>query len=325
MPVKLVLLATLPAALVAAVFIAASWRPWKPPKAGAGWWGSALALGLGYIVADRLVWNTWPEWRPVEEHRWLPAIGLLGAAFGLCEPLWRSKSWRGYAFAAIAAASLVPLLSPDSSHPSVGPGSLLPLALWTVVTCVVWMETEESARARTGALVPVMCWASATGASLVTIQSNATQIGFTAAAIAAMMGPLVLLAWWRPSLNAVAAATPAFALLLVGTLLANSSTYVEAKVLVALSAITPALVTRGPLRRLPPWMAVLACLFLSAALIVLATGWFTAWGFHFGESESAARPDSDSPDDYHFLASNEEIRVLVSKRACGTPGRRARA
>src|SRR5437762_13367813 len=108
MPVHEVLLAVLPASALALLLLLAAWRAWRPGKPGSGWWGSALALGLGYALADRLVWHNWPGLHPVEEFRWLPLLGLVGSAFGLAEPLWRGREWRGYAMAGVAAACIAP-------------------------------------------------------------------------------------------------------------------------------------------------------------------------------------------------------------------------
>jgi hypothetical protein len=284
MPVQIALMATLPAAILAAALLLGAWRPWKP-TAARGWWGSALALGLGYALADRLVWTSWTGMPPREEHRWLPLIGLAGAAFGLAEPAWRNRPWRGYAVVGLAGLCMLPLLWDFLASPSSRGSAVLFLALWTAACVIVAGDTDTTARQGPGARVPLALWATAAGAALVHIQSASLLLGMTVASIAAVMGVFVLLAWWRPGLNAVAAAVPAYVVLLLGSLVANRQTYVEARVLLILAALTPGLGRWGPFRRLPGWGATLACLAISVALAAAAIGWFTLGGFHFGEGE----------------------------------------
>jgi hypothetical protein len=282
MPIQTPLLAVVPAGVLALVILFAAWRPWKPGPAGSGWWGSALVLGLGYFLADRLVWKTWPNL--AENHRLLPLIGLAGAAYGLCEPLWRAKHWRGYALAGIAAASMAVILR-QAFTPLPGFGDLILLAACTTAVSMLASEMDVVAKSPTGArVVPTVFAAAAGGAALVTIQSHSASLGFTTASIAAVMTAVAIVAWWRPALGVVNAAIPTYCLLLVGALVANRETYLEAKILTILAAATGGFASLGPFRRLPVWAVTLFCLVATALLIAVALR-YTPGGFHFGESE----------------------------------------
>lgn len=279
MPIQTPLLAVLPAAAVALILLAIAWRPWKPT--GRGWWGSALTLGLAYPLADYLIFRNIPGFPPAEEHRWLPYIALAGAAFGLAEPLWRGRDWRGYAFAGLAAACIAPLLWVDLSRRGTLPFALLWLAVWTAVCSMLWTELLIESRRPAAARLPLILTLAATGAAAVTLQSYSASLGFAAGSIAAVAAVFFLLSLIRPAIPALPAATPAFALLLVGVLVAHASTPVEAKVLTAFSGATAGLASRGPFRRLPGWLGTLLAVAITVALIAAAL-YFTPGRYQFG-------------------------------------------
>src|SRR5262245_36968659 len=229
MPLKTPLLAVLPAAAVAVLLLLAAWRPWSRVRAVNGWWGSALALGLAIPIADRMVWQNWPGLWPTEEHRRLPMIALLATAFGLLHPLWRGRPWRGYAVAGLAAICLVPLRT-NIFTPPLLLGDLLLFGCYVGATAMLVSESDPIATHTRGPRLPLVYLTAGAGAALVTIQSHAASVGFTAASVAAVMGVFAILAFWRPNLDLLAAATPIFAVLLLGILLANFETRLESKI-----------------------------------------------------------------------------------------------
>src|SRR5262245_19553553 len=100
-----------PAALCAAVLVAA-WRPWRaeaPP--GAGRWAGALAFGAAFLVAGHAVGAYW-SFPPHERWQWLMELAAAAALVGAAERL----GWLGGALwplrAALACATGFLLVGP---------------------------------------------------------------------------------------------------------------------------------------------------------------------------------------------------------------------
>jgi hypothetical protein len=274
-------MAVVPAGVLALVLLLAAWRPWKPAPAGRGWWGSALALGLAIPLADRMVWHNGPGVWPVEPHRRLPLVALAAMAFGLAWPVWRRRTWRGYAVAGLAAACLAALMPVVFKAP-IAPLNLLVFAILVAAAAMLFGESE--AEAAHGARLPLVFCVAAAGAALVAIQSHSASQGLVTASMAAALAAFVAVAWWRPGLELMAAATPVYSILLVGVL-ADRSISLPATALTILSAATAGLASRGPLKGLPAWAGALGCVVVSVLLIAAAL-WFTPERFNFGETGS---------------------------------------
>jgi hypothetical protein len=274
--------AILPTAILSALLLAIAWRPWRTYEGARGWWGSALALALGYAAADAAMSRGWPGLPPHEPSRWMTYIALAAGLVGVLEPWWRGKPWRFPAAAAFLAATFALLLSVKLKQRAAIPASLLRIAAFTAVGCLLWWALTRYARGHTGARLPLVLWASASGASAILLQSRDPTTALLVGGIAAGLGWFVILAWWRPTLAATRWAIPVFVAILTGQVM-NASRYELPTVSAALALASPACVWLGdlpPLRRVPPWAGTLLCL-AAVGLLTISALWWTPGRFDF--------------------------------------------
>src|SRR5688572_20988473 len=101
--------AVLSAACIAMAFLVAAWRPWMRKSSARADWGSALAMGIACIVADRIIFGPW-SFPPSTTGRWIPYIAMAGAVIGITDPFRRGRVRDVYIAAAFAALVLSPLM-----------------------------------------------------------------------------------------------------------------------------------------------------------------------------------------------------------------------
>jgi hypothetical protein len=273
-------------ALITLAFVAAAWRPWKRAGVPTGGWGSALGVSLGYIAADILI-RGWHGLLPpggglLHPHIAL-ATALIAAPLTFSRKLWAWLPTMSVLSLASSAAILRAAINADAraAIPYVAIAGAVGLALWLCIFL--------AARRSTGARVPLMLWAAAAGSALILLQSGNLALAQMSGALAACMGVFILLGWLRPQIPAVLGATPVFAMVMLGLLIAGRG-FAEpwkntdrALILAAAAIASPALTLLPPLHRLKPWagtlVGVLCTAAISAAGLYLTTDGFDFSGF----------------------------------------------
>jgi hypothetical protein len=270
--IKTALLGIVPPVVIALIALMAAWRPWSktPPSPRRGVIGSALAVALAYAITETLVIGGWPGFPPSERHRWLPYVGLAVAGVVIAARTW------GVAWAATVAAFVLLRWSQISSK-----DLFLTGALWVVLAAGIGggMIGDANRIGRCGPRFALTWMVAAIGASVAFLQASEALFAQLAGVLAAVMGVLAVIAFWRPKLELMPGVAPVFAVLYLGLTLVIVTTS-ESKALVMLAGLSPAFAGTAPAAKLPPWLTTVLCMLIAAALSVVAV-WQSPQGFNF--------------------------------------------
>lgn len=202
-------------------------RPWRreaPPAPRP--WAAALAIGAAYAVGHVTILGLPPRppiadgWWLYPVEAWLFWLVLAATVVGVVLALAPPRPWvSSLAFAPLAGASAALLLSPivrSQWTPAQSAGALAGL---TTAWVLLHASLEKMAE-RAGAVVAALCLAIVAGATGVTLLISATASGAQlAGALAAALGAVVLVGWWRPDLSFARGAAPVVAVALGGLLI----------------------------------------------------------------------------------------------------------
>ncbi|MHC4416480.1 MAG: hypothetical protein ACYS0G_14505 [Planctomycetota bacterium] len=265
-------------AVVCGAFVIAARRPWRrkaPPADGR--WGSAAGLGAAFLLAFFALEGR-PGLPPHESWQWLAYLVPAAVAVGIVEAaaLWPVAVRWSVRLALAAAAGW--LLVGDWVERYwlwrlVGGGAVL--ALLAGLDC--------SAERAPGPSLPLSWCVAAAGAGALLLESQNAKLAQLSGALAASLGVMVALAWWRPAASPGRGAIPVFAVLLPGLLLSGYFlTFSEIPGWVfVLAAAAPLAVWSGRLLgsdRLRPGLAgalrvaAVAAVTIAALVIALAAG-----------------------------------------------------
>jgi hypothetical protein len=279
-PIQTPLLAVLPALLITAAVFAALWRPWDRSDRPRPAWAGAVALAAAMVVADPCIWRTWSGfWNP-EEHRRVWIVAVLGMTAAIVDSIRPGKIRGQWVAAVVGAAMILPVKPAILSTPDLD--SVLWLLMYGLAISILWAEVGEASERVRGPQVPMILGIAGAGAALAIVQSASLSMGLLAAAAGAGMGAFALLAFWRRDMGRITAAIPVYMGVIAPLLALSSGMFREGKILVVLSAATPALLGRGPLRKLNPWLGAAACVLLTIGLAAWALK-YTSGGYSFGE------------------------------------------
>jgi hypothetical protein len=212
---KLVLLSIVVPALIALAVFVLAWRPWRKDAALAGGlWGGALALGAGYIWAHLQILG-WPRFPPIQAVHWLPFFVLAAMELGLLDAFLPGPGWvRWQARAVLVLAVLATLLQSQFKNTWsfwLGTAWLTGLsaagvALWAVL---------ESLAARSPRLsLPFQLLVLVSGSSLAAFLSGSAVLAQIGAALAAILGASLLVAWRATRFSLSRGAIPVVMILL---------------------------------------------------------------------------------------------------------------
>jgi hypothetical protein len=269
------LLGLLVPALVCGAFIVAAARPGPDGGPTRGWWGSMwgglVGLTLGYLIAHVTVAG-WPPLRPVDVTDWLPHAALAAMVVGLVALLW-PRAVRLHWFLRFVAASgaVVVVTLPMIRHTWTTAQSVIVLLVLVPALFATWVSLDGLARRVSGAGLGLSLLIVTGAGSVALVVSRTAKLGQLCAALAAMAGAALAVAWWkrRTSLGPAAAGVGA---LLLGYLWIEGHLYAELPVASALLlAAAPSAAWIGALpavRKLAPWQVV--CVQAAAALIPTA-------------------------------------------------------
>lgn len=270
-------------------FLLIAWRPWKRSGTPNGAWGSALGLAIGYAIADILVRGTHTNLYhvfPRSGSNWHPYIAVATGA--LIAALSSYKKIGARLPVSILLTALASTLYFRSMFVADWKGTLPAIGIATAVGLFMWMGVWSAAHKATGARIPLMLWAAATGSALILLQSHNLALAQMAGALAASMGVFILLGWLRPSIPAVTAAIPVYILVMLGLFIVARGfmkPWETAHWSIALAAVavaSPGLTLLPPFRKLKPWLGTLAGLLLTLAISAIGLA-LTPSGFDFSE------------------------------------------
>jgi hypothetical protein len=255
------LLGILLPAVVALGALLVAWRPLPEaePEGGQGW-GPPLALWLGY-AAGHWALRGFPPFPPAESLDWLFWLAWAAGAAGCLEAAGRSAGWVRFATRALVSAAAVWLILRARLQSSSGLASAGLVAATGCALLALWALLEGLAERRPGSSLPLVLWTTAAASSVSLVLSGSVVLGQLAGALAAALGALVVVSWWRPAAARFRGA-PAVAAVALGGLWISGAVYSELPLASALLlAAAPVAAWEGEapaVRRLKPWQATLA-------------------------------------------------------------------
>jgi len=237
----------LPVIVCAAILIGA-WWPLRPDTTiGGRQWAGAVALGLAFIPAFLAV-ERWPGVPPLVTWHWIAWLVPVAAAAGIADTLVRWPTPLRLLGAATLAAVCGRLLVGDwVDH------AWAWRAVTAAVIAVVAVSVNAAGERRPGPGVPLSLCVAALGASVVLIGSANARLAQLAGALAACLGVVVALNWWRPTVSLSRGGVAVVAVLLPGLVLsgyfARGTEEIRPWVYV-LAAVAPAFIWPAALIRL---------------------------------------------------------------------------
>jgi hypothetical protein len=254
--------------LVAAAVLLAGLRPWRRPGAEGrgGWWG-AWALAAAFFAASWALRGR-PHLPAREATEWIPwlAVPAAAAALPLARrlPGWGTWLARGALSLALSVLLLLPLLRHTWSA---GAGTAWIAGLAAAVLLLWWALEGLAARLRDPS-VPLVLLGVASGSGAVLMLSGSALLGQLAGALAAALGPLWLVSWWRKDAGLGRAAVPVVVVVLAGLWMAGrfyADLPAASAALLALAGPAAWTVLLPPVRRLALW----ARLAIGAAAVIV--------------------------------------------------------
>jgi len=286
---KPLLLGLLVPALVCGAFIVAAARPARDggPARGlwGGMWGGMVGLTLGYLIAHMTVAG-WRPLRPVDVTDWLPHAALAAMVVGLVSLLWpRAVRLHWFLRFAAAVGAVLVVTIPMIRHTWTTTQSVIVLGALGPALFATWVSLDGLARRVSGAGLGLILLIVTGAGSVALVVSRTAKLGQLCAALAAMAGAALVVAWWnrRSSLGPAAGGVGA---LLLGYLWIEGHLYAELPATSAiLLAAAPSAAWAGALpavRKLAPWQV--ACAQAAAVLIPTAAALVIAVMAGMGES-----------------------------------------
>ncbi len=205
---------------IAIVCMTLAWRPWQRERRDSvrGWWGGALAIGLGYLVGHVVI-NHWPSMPPANTDDYLFVLAIAAAAVGLLESM-RMPMWLRWCIRAVLAAAVSWFMLSNgfrSSH------SAWVIAAWTAgpaaAIFVVWTLLERLAERRTGPSIPLALSLMIAVASFYFFKGGSGKVAQLAGLLAASLGGAALVTMMAPRVSiargALAVAVPLYLALIL--------------------------------------------------------------------------------------------------------------
>lgn len=207
-------------ALVAGVFLIASWRVWRRRDLSPhGHWGGAAAFAGAYF-STHVVLLGWPVMPPAASAEWQAWLAIALGMAGIAQRWWGGRSYIAWPVrVAISAAVCFALFQGPLENDWGRREGQLWLAGLTAALMMMWYSFELLAAIRPGASLPLSLWAYCSASAGVFFLAGSGALGQLAGALAAAAGAATVLAWWARGLGLSGGALTAFAPLYAGLLL----------------------------------------------------------------------------------------------------------
>jgi hypothetical protein len=265
-PLTAVLGVALPVAISATALVIA-WRPWKskPPNGG---WGTATGIGAGFVAGTIAVLG-FKGVLPVRSiGDYLPhvaTVAIVGSLAMMLAPRGLARLVIGIITCAGATALLTRIRPTEQLQPiaivtgAIGLGMLM-----------LWWCLHTASRANSGFRVPLSLIIALSCISVALIQSHTASLAQVCGALAATLGPVMLLAAWRSSFSIAQSNTLAIAIIAVAVLGAWRLTCFDVNPWSHAAALgslaVPVLGILPPIRGAKPWIGTVIICVLSLAL-----------------------------------------------------------
>src|SRR5512145_2330580 len=104
-----------PAVAVAGAIMCAAWLPLRRAGSkGQGYWGGALAIGLGFVAGFLILTKGWPGMPPKERWQWLLPMAMVATVSGLIAAFWRPSGGLRFLPPLVAVMAVGYFLHPPS-------------------------------------------------------------------------------------------------------------------------------------------------------------------------------------------------------------------
>jgi hypothetical protein len=219
-------------------------------------------LGVTISLLARAKWK-WPGVPPLEAESWLIHAGIVVAVVGLLEALvslWTEL--RALLVQALAITLLFLVLRPLVKNSWPGQFSVLLIGSGAVAAMALWLLIERTSERHSTALPPAVLTIAIAGLAVFESLTNSLDMALRAGALAATLGPIALIALWRPRIALGRGGATAVAVLFAG-------------IVGACYAYTPELVT---------WrlLTIAALPYVGLALLWLPWGGWKRWAIALG-------------------------------------------
>jgi hypothetical protein len=260
-------------ALVCAAFLLLGWRARRsgapdPDGGPVGGWGGGVGLMHGYFIAHAAIAG-WAALRPVDVTDWLPHAAIAAVLVELVALYWpRAVVLHWLLRLAASAAAVVVVSLPTIRYTWTTTQSVIAVPVLVLALYASWASLGALATRTSASSLGVTIMIAAGVGSVTLVASRTAKLSQLCAAIAAMAGAALVLAWWKRRLS-LGAAGAGVAALLLGYLWMQGYLYAEmpmASALLLAAAPSAAWVGRlAVVRKLPPWLGV--CVQAAAVLV----------------------------------------------------------
>ena len=189
---------------IAAVFLLASWRPWKKADpVQRGYWGGALGFTAAYVVGHLLNMGRVPSVPPTLVQDWLPLVALGAGVVGFATSLKRVPALAGVvgtALVSMAASGAIIADLAESMRPALGVSVGVVAGAGLLAAASVWFFGDLADRAK-GFAPPAVLWVALAGTSYLFMMHKAAFAMHLSGVLASACAVAALLAWWRPGVS----------------------------------------------------------------------------------------------------------------------------
>lgn len=256
---------------ISSVALVVSWRPWRL-GAARGNWGSIVGVGVGF-AAGAVAVQGYKGVLPVPSVTdYLPHLAAIVVLAGLLAG--RCKGAGARALIGIVACAAGTALATRIRPTAQLQPALLVTGVLAVGMMALWGALSLASRASGGARTPLALIVGLSATSIAMIQSQTASLAQVCGCLAAALGPVMVLAFWRPGWNVWRCLALPVAVIGAGLIGAwrlttfDVSPWSHASALGAL--LSPALGALPLVRRGRPWIGAVLVLIVAAALGVLA-------------------------------------------------------
>lgn len=254
---------------VAAVVLAAGWRPWnRTAEAGkSGLAAGAVAMGGALIAAQAAIVGI--EVPPIQAGDWLALLLAAAVLLGLVDALFALPGWlRWWLKGTLSAALPLLLLMPLLRHTwSAGEAAAI-LGALSLGTLGLWRTLDRLSERVRGAGLPLALGVVTSGSAAVLAVSGSASLGQLGGALAVAVGVALIVGLLKPSFSLARGAVPPLTVGLTGLWL-NGTFYADvppASLILLFAAPAFALIGQlKPIASLKPWQTAL----LRAGAVVL--------------------------------------------------------
>ena len=263
-----------PAMVIAAATLSIAWQPWqRQPRIEHGYWGGAVALGLGFIAAFYFVAGT-RGFQLQDRWHWLWMIANAAMALGVIASAVRANSLMRMLAGTVLAIATAVLFQP--------PLSAANTTVWKAglgaAVFVLWLLGESLALRKAGALMPMTLVIVFAGLSIVLLQTRQAGYSLLAASLSSMCGAAMMIAALNPrftfangGMHVISAMLPALCFL--GWLYNSTDVPAWPFAILLVSPLAHWIAELPALARMKSWQRASVCVVVTTIFVSIAVAW----------------------------------------------------